>query len=1149
MFTRFSMKKYLLSIAGFLSIFMLHAQIVVNEICPANADINYDLKYFNYSPWVELYNAGNSSVNIGGYFLSDDVNVKDKWKIPANNIIPAQGYLIIWCDDNNSGLHSNFSLDSDGEEVVLSNTSLLLLDRVEFDKQYTNVSYGRIGDGKPGWGYLAGPTPAAPNTTQTLTDQLANPDFSIKAGRYTGTQTLSISHPTVNVVIRYTQDGSEPTTTSPIYTSPLAIPTTRTIKAKAFMEGRLPSKTEVKTFFINEHPFTLPVVSISTKPAYLWDNLIGIYTDGTNGTLGNCQNAPVNWNQDWYRHADFEYFEPDGEKKFDQGVDIRIGGGCSRGNPQKSLILKARDKYGKNVIEESLFDSKQVSSYGGFIYRNGGNDFYGTSFRDALMQTLTIGQMDVDYLAYKPTIFYFNGEYWGIQNMREKIDADYIESNYGIKKDDIDLIETWGAALEGTTDVYNAYLSTLQQMDLTDPASFEYIDQHIDVQEFINYLVTEIYCDNTDWPGNNVKFWRQRSTNGKFRWILWDLDFGFALYTNQSYITHPMLNFATDPASGVDWPNPPWATLHLRLLLQNPVFRNRFIQTFTAALGTTFKPERVVQFIDDFQNKVKDEMPYHKQRWGGDMGGWNYEVQRLRDFAASRNEFMQQHLSDFFGLGGEKVTINLTSTPPDAGRFNFNHIITDGAVVNAPYYEGIPVVISPEPRPGYVFKDWKITRRESNTLSMITKGDSWKYYDLGSSPGSSWMQGSFDDSAWPAGQAELGYGDGDESTVVSYGGDSNNKYITTYFRKKFSLADVTGIENLRASILFDDGVVVYLNGVEVYRNNMPAGTVDFNTQAPQAIPTEGVFSSFTIDPGLLNAGDNILAVEIHQTSGQSSDISFDVELSGVKIGNSVEYTTTDPIFTDTVYTDVLIEASFELADPLTGIVVNEFCPAKAGVTDESGDEEDWIELYNSGSQPVDIAGLYVTDNLSDKTKFRIPSGHNETVIQPQGYKLLWADEELEQGPLHLNFKLDADGEAIGLYQFVGNNLNVIDELEYDDIPVNVSSARIPNGTGSFTLTSRLTPGSANIFEIVTATGQEFSGEPVVFPNPVTERLIVKAVKNISSISVSAIIGTQLKSFSPNSTEVEVPFDTVSPGVYILRIQCGKDLYVAKVVKK
>jgi hypothetical protein len=1123
----------------------LLAQVVINEVCPANADLLYDPDFFNFSGWVELYNKGNAAVSVGRFALSDNAAEKNKWQIPSGVSIPAKGYLLIWCDGAGERLHTNFSLDSDGEELILSNIDLNQIDRIDFPKQYTNISYGRTSDGGTVWGHLINPTPGANNIGTTASVRLEKPQSSLPSGRYSGAQTLTILHSDPEAQIRYTLDGSEPTGGSLLYNGPITVTKTSTIKAKAFRSGFLPGKTEVATYFISEHAFSLPVVSITTKPDYLWDNRIGIYADGTNGIPGNCQSDPFNWNQEWHRHAVVEFFDSNGERQFDQDVDIRIGGACSRGFPQKSIVVKARDKYGKNTIDEKLFRTKAGSSYGSFILRNSGNDFWNTMFRDGLMQSLVVGQMDLDYLAYEPKIFYLNGSYWGIQNLREKIDADYFEANYGVDKDDLDLGE-FQSPLEGSIDGYLSYVTTMQGMDVTSAEAFDYIDNTIDVQEFINYLTAEIYYCNTDWPGNNVKYWRQRSINGKWRWVLWDLDFGFALYTNMSYAAHPTLSFATEE-NGPGWPNPPWSTLHIRLLMQNPEFRTRFIQTLTTSLSTTFQPARVTGFIDSFKAALEQEMPFHLQRWNRSLDSWNSEVQRLRDFAFQRNDFMYGHIASFFGLG-DRVSISLSANPVNQGGFTLNGITTRENLTNAPYFKGLPYTVQAVPETGYAFSHWNIQKRQSSQVSLVDRAGAWKYFDQGSEPAPDWATSTYNDSTWPEGPAELGYGEGDEQTVVSYGGDGVNKYITTYFRKTIEVADTTDFTSLTGKILFDDGAVVYLNGAEIFRANMPQGAVAYNTLA-NVNAAEQVYTPFTVPKGLIRPGANLLAVELHQNSVVSSDISFDLELQTVKLGDAITYMSSDLIVTDTANSDVTMEAVFVPAQPIQGLVINEFSALPTEWLDEKSEAEDWIEILNTGSGPIDLAGLYITDNLANKMKYQIRAAiDNGTVIGPGEFKVLWADEELNDGPLHVNIKLSGEGESIGIYQMVGSELRTIDEITYAAYLSRSSYSRIPDATGPFVLTGKTTPFAQNEFEMPVGIEESPAEGIAVYPNPVSGSLTIRSAGTIETVRICNTTGTVVKTFTGIAPDQAIALHDLSPGLYVLMIRSAGRWTTARIVK-
>jgi len=167
--------------------------------------------------------------------------------------------------------------------------------------------------------------------------------------------------------------------------------------------------------------------------------------------------------------------------------------------------------------------------------------------------------------------------------------------------------------------------------------------------------------------------------------------------------------------------------------------------------------------------------------------------------------------------------------------------------------------------------------------SIIPYGSAWKYLANGTNQGTTWKSASFNDAAWITGNAQLGYGDGDEATLVSYGPNASNKYITTYFRNTFSLTNPSAYTNFSVNVKRDDGIIVYINGTEVYRNNLAAGTITYTTLAALASDDGATPQAFNLIPGNFVAGNNVIAVEIHQNSVTSSDISFDMELTGTPV--------------------------------------------------------------------------------------------------------------------------------------------------------------------------------------------------------------------------------------------------------------------------
>ncbi|HET9052930.1 MAG TPA: lamin tail domain-containing protein, partial [Cyclobacteriaceae bacterium] len=560
------------------------------------------------------------------------------------------------------------------------------------------------------------------------------------------------------------------------------------------------------------------------------------------------------------------------------------------------------------------------------------------------------------------------------------------------------------------------------------------------------------------------------------------------------------------------------------------------------AINTTFHPDRVIGIINQFQARIAQEMPYHKARWWGDMNNWNNEVEKLRTFATARNTFMRQHMAQFFGLN-ETVNIS-TEVKQGEGKLRMNDVTAEGSVTQ-PYFKNLPVRMEPVPALGYAFKEWRIKKTEAQSVSLIPLGAPWKYYDQENMP-TGWNTDSFNDNTWPEGPAQLGYGEGDEQTVVSYGPNASNKYTTTYFRKSFIVADTVGLTPLTGSILVDDGAVIYLNGVEMTRTNMPGGVISYSTFALNAA-AEGTYTAFVIPKGLIKPSSNVLAVEVHQNNAGSSDLSFDLALSTVRLGDETIETSAVPLQLDTAFTNISYEAYFEPSGTvITGIVINEFSTSPSALLDNAGEAEDWIELYNAGSQTVNLAGLFITDNLNNRTKYQLPEGEgDELIVEPGEYKILWADEDLGQGADHVDFKLSNDGEAIGLYQVMGEHIHKIDEYVFPAQPAEGSFSRMPNATGPFIFTKNSTPNALN--EIITAVEQD-ELRVRAYPNPVTDYLYIDSPYPLQHLSLSDCLGRPLQSFT-HVVPQRIPMAGNPPGIYILRLKSSNRMKTLKIIKE
>jgi hypothetical protein len=686
-------------------------QIIINEIMAANATSLIETDYYNFPDWLEVYHSGTSNVMLSDYFLSDDMDELKKWQLPYVSLDVGQ-YYIIYCDKEGTGRHTTFGLSADGETIYLSDKSGNIIDHVTFGKQFPDISYGRNPSDPDEWSFCSEPTPGVINTTTTATLQSHKAGYSIPAGRLNSPAELVLTGSN----IRYTTWGEEPyPSTSLSYSQPLNIPYTMVVKSKTFQDGYLPGETYANTYFLNEHHFTLPVVSISFKPEYFYDNTIGIHVVGTNGTEGDC-GSMANWNQDWERSAYLEYFDENGIKQISQPIGVKLAGGCTRGRDQKSLSLYARSKYGDNDFDYPVFKQKpDIIRYKSLLLRNSGNDQDQTLLRDAFLQALVNESMDLDYQSYQPATVYFNGEYRGIMNLREKTDEDYFFSNYALGSDEIDFLEgilrcssdDCYTAVRGSSAQYNEMISFISSNSLADNDNYNLVASQIDIREYINYMTLQIYIANRDWPGNNLKFWKA-SDSGKWRWIVFDLDYGFGFRLDENGYTHQTFHFATE-ANGPGHPNPPWSTLIYRKLLENDGFKRQFLSTFITHMYSSFKPEWCNQVLDSLSGIIANEMTFNQDKFGRTIVQWYQYLQTIKQYAVNRSNFMPGYVKSFFNLSSDNVTVAVSNPDIRKGKVSINNALVQKYPFNMSTYRELPLSLAAVPEKGYRFKQWNRT--------------------------------------------------------------------------------------------------------------------------------------------------------------------------------------------------------------------------------------------------------------------------------------------------------------------------------------------------------------------------------------------------------------------------------------------------------
>ncbi|MFM9952085.1 MAG: CotH kinase family protein [Saprospiraceae bacterium] len=525
-------------------------------------------------------------------------------------------------------------------------------------------------------------------------------DFSLAGGFYESAVEVELSSP--GAEIYFSLDGSMPTRRSQQYLAPIVIRRTTVLRAVAYRDN-IRSRFMGHTYFIGEAKSTFAVISLAVTPALLFDAQRGLFMQGSVAdSLWNKPNANFWTRREVPMHV--EFYETDGSCAYNSLSGMRLFGGMSRLFPQKSLAIIAREGYGEDRIRHPVFGKEGPKSFKSLVLRNSGSDWGKTHFRDALMTGLLDG-WDIEKQAYRPAHVYINGKYWGIYNIREKINRHFIESHSDVDKDSIDFMEHRNNLRRGSRQHYSRLLKYLAAHDLSKAENFAWVERQMDVDNFMNYQIAQIYFDNQD-AGGNIKYWRPKTQTGRWRWILYDTDWGFSLQETQGWRNNS-LAFHTAP-DGPDWPNPPWSTFVLRKLLENPGFRTTFVNRFADHLNASFHPERVIARIDSFYQLLQPEMPKHLKRWQLSPGKWESQVNLLRTFANERPAYMRQYLQDMFRLGDLR---NLVVEATGGGAVLVNDCVrVHNSVFEGVYFERVPVNVRALADYGYRFVGWEGVR-------------------------------------------------------------------------------------------------------------------------------------------------------------------------------------------------------------------------------------------------------------------------------------------------------------------------------------------------------------------------------------------------------------------------------------------------------
>ena len=637
--------------------------IFITEVMLNNVDTLAD-EFEQYGSWIEITNRSGQAVNLAGYGLTDNTKHLGTWKFPDVTLQAGERTIVFANSQGVSGelsaaqkLNANFSISSSGETLVLTDPDNNVIDICQVSRVPAGMTFARA-EGESAFLYMSNPTPGAANSGESYLGMCPMPQTITLGGIYDSAQQVEINVPE-GTTVYYTTDCTEPTQQSTQYTGPITVDKNTVIRTKAFRDGYLGSDIDSVTILIGED-HTLPVVSVVADPDDLFSDEKGIYALGTEAkakyTYPSSEDFPyrdANFNQNWERLGHIELLETDGSVSLDQNFGLRIFGAYSRGHVKKSFACMARGEYGEAYFNYPIFDNLPYEQYKSFVLRSGASEWNMTMIRDVLNSSLAMDHTDVLAQSFRPVVMYLNGQYWGVYFIQEKTNAQFIARHTGADPDKVNLLVGNGNKAsyvqQGSNEDYLALLEYVKTHDMSVTENYEYVKTKMDVQNFIDYMLIEMYCGNTDT--GNIKFYMSPDTDGKWRWVLYDTDWSFMT----RYISLNMVEEYIDPR-GHGTGNMFDTTLQVNLL-KNSEFRSLFLERAAYICNVMYNPETVVARINELEAMLDPEMERDRTYWNQyskddpnagaiSYAGWKKMVGRLREYATGHPEYFKQYIRE-----------------------------------------------------------------------------------------------------------------------------------------------------------------------------------------------------------------------------------------------------------------------------------------------------------------------------------------------------------------------------------------------------------------------------------------------------------------------------------------------------------------------
>lgn len=691
--------------------------------------------------WIELYNAGAEPIDLKGYYLVETLDKSRKWSF-GNEIIKPRSFRNVFIskknrmkaseakdvDNKHFRTHTNWKLEKEGGTVYLIDKFYGIRDSVTYPALESGMSWGRVDGG--GWNYMSAPTPEAPNTSVPSYEGIV-PDIDF--GEYNGgfySSAITLNRPNLgdNVKIRCTKNGSAPTANSEEMPAQMTIDSNTVLRCAAYEDGYLTKKVVTNTFFIGES-VAMPVVAVTVDSAFFKKNYLKV----------DCQDpkeCPEGLYEDVEYPVHVEYFEKGAKKKnWEIEAGISLMGNWSRTQNKKSVAIVMREQYQNGRINYPLFPTNpNVTKYKAFNLRNNGNRFVSDYIGDAMGGEILNGS-GVDYQHSRQVVVFYDGRYYGIHDMRERFNEHYVESNYGVDSKTVDIVKHLKDSLSvsgGSSEGYKQLLSFVAQNDFTGDANENYamVKTMMDIGNFADYMATEIYIRNGDWPNNNVRVWR--SPDHPWKFMVYDLDHGFGWKwgVNNGEFDDNTNMFEWIEKGGGNKPCKKegcFANLYNQLI-QNPEFLRVFLHRSAAMWKSYLNSDRISSVVKSMIATIpeseykRDTEKFHQKEKGYPLG-FDYEGDNFKSWASERDNSVVSEYKKQFDLE-DLVSVKIKSE-------GSGYVLMEGMVLpsksdkntdySGKFFSGLPMLLEAVPANGAVFAGW--SDGESSPTRFVTVED------------------------------------------------------------------------------------------------------------------------------------------------------------------------------------------------------------------------------------------------------------------------------------------------------------------------------------------------------------------------------------------------------------------------------------------